>query len=207
MTAPIQNLPFPHLRAYKTGDAVIMTVDSYTYGDGFYVFHENEGSCLRIGKYSSIARETCFFNGQEHNLDWGTTYPFQRFPLEWEELRVLQGHPRSRGDINVGSDVWIGYGSLIRSGVTIGDGAVVGMGSVVTKDIPPYAIAAGNPARVVRQRFAPEVVAELLKLAWWNQPQELVRRIAPLLCQPLDMQVIEDIKSAMGSTTASEQPL
>ncbi len=91
-------------------------------------------------------------------------------------------------------DVWIGYGVLIRSGVTIGDGAVVGMGAVVTKDVPPYAIVAGNPAKVVRYRFEPEIIEALQELAWWNWEETRIREIAPVLCQPLTMGVIEQLK-------------
>jgi len=126
--------------------------------------------------------------------EWGTTYLFTHLPPEWPELRALTGHPVSRGNIVVGSDVWIGYGVLIRSGLSIGHGAVIGMGAVVTRDVPPYAIVAGNPARTVRRRFEPEISQRLLELAWWNWPAEMVRKIAPTLTQPLDLKVVGELE-------------
>ncbi len=127
-----------------------------------------------------------FFAGYEHRSDWVTTYPFTHLPEFWSELRVLEGHPLTRGDIQVGHDVWIGHGS----GVKIGNGAVVGMAAVVTRDVPPYAVVAGVPAKVVRYRFSPDVIEQLNQLAWWDWPLEAIRQAAPLLCRPLDQETL-----------------
>ena len=78
------------------------------------------------------------------------------------------GHPTSKGNINIENDVWIGAYSTIMSGVKIGNGAVIGASSVVTKDIPPYAIVAGNPAKIIKYRFTEEQIVSLLKIEWWN---------------------------------------
>lgn len=164
----------------------LVKLGRHSYGHEFFVHWEGEACQIEIGRYSSIAHGVRFFAGQEHHTEWGTTYPFTHLPAEWPELRALTGHPVSRGNIVVGNDVWIGYGVLIRSGVTIHDGAVIGMGAVVTRDVPAYAIVAGNPARTVRSRFDPEIVKRLLNLAWWNWPAEMVRKIAPTLVQPLN---------------------
>lgn len=168
----------------------LVEIGRHSYGHGFVVHWDGESTRVEIGRYTSIARGVQLFAGQEHNLDWGTTYPFTHLPSEWAELRQLSGHPLSKGNIVLGSDVWIGYGALIRSGVTVSHGAVIGMGAVVTRDVPPYAIFAGNPAKLIRYRFSPDVVAELLKLAWWNWAPEKVRKIAPVLSQPLTIDVL-----------------
>ena len=140
----------------------LLRMGRYAYGQEFFVHWEGENCQIDIGRYSSIAQNVRFFAGQEHHTEWATTYPFTHSPLEWEALRSLTGHPMTRGNIIVGNDVWIGYGALIRSGVTIHHGAVVGMGAVVTRDVPPYTIVAGNPAQVVRCRFDAEIITRLL---------------------------------------------
>ena len=113
---------------------------------------------LHIGKFCSIADDVKILLGGEHNYHLGSTYPFDNLLIRFKELGPSV---KTKGDIHIGSDVWIGYGSIILSGVTIGDGAVIGAGSVVAKDIPPYAVAAGNPARVIKSRFSPKVVQEI----------------------------------------------
>jgi acetyltransferase-like isoleucine patch superfamily enzyme len=139
---------------------------------------------LVIGRYCSIALEVDIFLGYEHNTRWISTYPF---PDAWllghfPEGADVVGHPRSRGPVVIGNDVWIGHGATILSGVTIGDGAVIGAASVVTSDVPPYTVVAGAPAKPVRRRFDEETVARLLRLRWWDWPADEVRTIVPLLC-------------------------
>lgn len=136
------------------------------------------GDRLIIGRYCSIACGAKFlFNSANHALGSLSTYPF---PLFWEEWGLDKGEVASawdnRGDIVVGSDVWIGYEAVILAGVTIGDGAVVGARAVVTKDVPPYTIVGGVPARPIRRRFPEETVQRLLRLRWWDWPRERVAR-------------------------------
>ena len=116
--------------------------------------------------------------GGEHRLDWVTTYPFSAL---FEKARRFRGHPRGKGDIIIGNDVWIGKDALILSRVTIGSGAAIGARSVVTKDVRPYAIVAGNPAKEVRRRFADDVVDRLLAVAWWDWPQNQIEEAWPCL--------------------------
>ena len=137
-----------------------------------------EGSTLKIGAFCSIADGVIIFLGGEHRIDWVTTYPFS---VLWDSAKGIKGHPRTKGDVIIGNDVWIGAETIITSGVTIGDGAAVGAGSVVTKDIEPYAIYAGNPASFIRKRFDETTIEELLKLKWWNFDDSEISQILPFL--------------------------
>jgi virginiamycin A acetyltransferase len=130
---------------------------------------------LVIGRYCALAAGVRFVMPGANHADRGpSTFPFGIFGGAWETTMPLVLSAPSRGDTVVGNDVWLGYQVLVMPGVTIGDGAVVAAGSVVTADVPPYAIAAGNPARVVRDRYASEDVERLLRAAWWSWPVELV---------------------------------
>lgn len=152
-------------------------IGAYTYGaPKIYQWDDNTG--LTIGKHCSIAKDVSIVLGGEHRIDWITTYPFNRF---FHEADGIEGHPHSRGDVNIGNDVWIGMGATILSGVTIGDGAVIAAHSLVTKDVPPYAIAGGNPARVIRSRFPVDVVRKLQAIAWWDWPIEKIKPGMPLM--------------------------
>ena len=132
---------------------------------------------LVIGKLCSIACGAKFlFNSANHTLSSFSTYPFPIFFDEWglEKSDVAAAWDR-KGDIMIGNDVWIGYEAVILAGVTIGDGAVIGARAVVTKDVPPYAIVGGVPARVIRSRFPEETVKALLRLKWWDWPAERIQ--------------------------------
>ena len=137
---------------------------------------------LIIGKFCAIATHVKFImNGANHKLDGISTYPFPIFGHGWEgEMEQMINLP-SRGDTIVGNDVWLGYEAMIMPGVTIGDGAVIAARSVVVKDIPPYAIAGGNPATVIKQRFMDSDIATLLEIQWWNWDIEKITRNIPLL--------------------------
>ena len=155
----------------------------YSFGEGTYssdlkIFSWNEGAELSIGSYCSIADGVQIYLGGEHNVDWVTTYPFS---VLWESGRNISGHPKTKGDVRIGNDVWIGKEAIILSGVNIGDGAVIGARSLVTKDIEPYAIVGGNPAREIRKRFENQIIEELLKIRWWEWPAERIKIALPLL--------------------------
>lgn len=122
--------------------------------------------------------------GGEHRPDWVTTYPFSGLPQIFEWARGIIGHPKSKGPTIIGNDVWIGQFSLILSGVTVGDGAVIGAKAVVTKDVPPYAIVAGNPARLIRYRFSQEQIKQLLEIKWWNWDLATIQKFVKELCSP-----------------------
>lgn len=166
-------------------------VGDFTYYDdpkGVERFQENVlyhfdfiGDRLVIGRFCSIAAETRFImNGGNHATDQFTTYPFSIFGNGWEE-----GAPESwphRGDTVVGSDVWIGYGTTIMPGVRIGHGAIVATRAVVTKDVEPFAIVGGNPARTIRYRFDEATRERLLELAWWDWDVEKITRNVKAIC-------------------------
>ena len=136
------------------------------------------GDRLKIGKFCSIACGAKFlFNSANHALGSLSTYTFPIFYEEWGlDRRNVADAWDNKGDIVVGNDVWIGYEAVILSGVTIGDGAVIGARAVVTKDVPPYTIMGGVPARPIRRRFDEATVETLLRLRWWDWPKEKIAR-------------------------------
>jgi virginiamycin A acetyltransferase len=144
---------------------------------------------LVIGKFCSIACGTKFlFTSGNHTLRSLSTYTFPIFFEEWglDRTKVADAWD-NKGDIIVGNDVWIGYEAVILSGVTIGDGAIIGTRAVVTKDVPPYTIVGGVPAKHIRKRFSDETIARLEKLQWWNWPRECIARsIASIQTGQLD---------------------
>src|SRR5689334_12327495 len=146
------------------------------------------GDRLVIGKFCALARGVRFImNGANHKMSGFSTYPFQIFGGGWERVMPNPGELPNKGDTVVGHDVWIGYDALVMPGVTIGHGAIVASRSVVTGDVPPYAIVGGNPAAVIKSRFAPAVVDELLRIAWWDWPIDKVsRNLGAIVAADLD---------------------
>jgi len=139
---------------------------------------------LIIRSYSSIANGTNFFLGSNHDWRNTTTYIWPgEVPNSYEHLTT-------NGDIVVGHDVWIGYGATILSGVTIGNGAVIAGGAMVTKDVPPYAIVGGNPAKKIAQRFTDDIIKGLLDTQWWNWPEEVIEQNRHLLLSPNPKEII-----------------
>jgi virginiamycin A acetyltransferase len=136
------------------------------------------GDKLIIGRFTAIAEGARFImNGANHVMGGFSTYPFNIFGQGWEEGFDEETWRREvRGDTVVGNDVWIGMEAIIMPGVTIGDGAIVAARSVVTHDVPPYAIVAGNAAQVVKMRFDRHTVSRLLDIAWWNWDAEKITR-------------------------------
>lgn len=131
---------------------------------------------LIIGKFCSIACGVKFlFNSANHMLSSLSTYPFPIFFEEWGlDGKNVANAWDNKGDIIIGNDVWIGYEAIILAGVAVGDGAVIGARAVVTKDVPPYTIVGGVPAKAIRKRFPEETISALLEIKWWDWPQKQI---------------------------------
>jgi acetyltransferase-like isoleucine patch superfamily enzyme len=148
-----------------------------TYGNP-KIHYWKEGATLQIGSFTSIASGVQIFLGGNHRIDWVTTFPFN---VLWKEGINISGHPDTKGDVIIGNDVWIAAEAVIMSGVTINDGAVIGARAVVTKDVPPYAVIAGNPARVVKKRFDDTTIQRLSDVKWWLWSDDRIKESLPLL--------------------------
>lgn len=183
-----QVFPLPHyqrlcfLKNIITNPNII--VGDYTYYDDFedvYNFEKNVkyhfdfiGDKLIIGKFCMIASDVKFImNGANHLVDAVSTYPFAIFGEDWAGAMDNKTYPH-KGDIVIGNDVWIGYNATIMAGVQIGDGAIIATNATVTKDVPPYTIVGGNPAKEIKKRFSDEEIATLLELKWWDWDLEKI---------------------------------
>ena len=174
------------LRSLRFYTKNILIGDNYRIGEFTYgrpkVIAFTKDTRLIIGKFCSIAANVKIVLGADHRMDWVSTYPFPALGKIWPEAQGVQGHPASKGDVVIGNDVWIAEGAVILSGVNIGDGAVIGSQAVVSKDVPPYAVVSGNPARLVKMRFDEDTIKKLLQIQWWNWPVEKVRAHMQLIC-------------------------
>jgi acetyltransferase-like isoleucine patch superfamily enzyme len=156
----------------------------YTYGtEHIQIKDWGEGTKLTIGSFCSISDRLVVFLGGNHRYDWVTTFPFGTVHTD------VFPHPKcktnfSNGDVIIGNDVWIGSNCSIMSGVTIGDGAIIAANCNVTKSVEPYTIVGGNPAKIIRKRFNDLQIEKLLKLAWWNLPDQTIRILVPYLLSP-----------------------
>jgi acetyltransferase-like isoleucine patch superfamily enzyme len=150
-----------------------VTVGRHTYGTPMIPAFAGSEVTVEIGSFCSIAANVMLLLGGGHNPDWVSTWPIREalgLPEQYEH------HPIYRGLTVIGNDVWLGRDSLIFDGVTIGDGAIIGARAVVTKDVRPYAVVGGVPAREIRRRFTDEQVEALLEIAWWDWPEEKIIR-------------------------------
>lgn len=147
---------------------------------------------LIIGKFCALAANTTFIMTGDHKLDAISTYPFPVFKNGWETAYNVNELP-IKGDIVVGNDVWFGYNSMIKSGVTIGDGAIIATNAFVVKDVPPYSIVGGNPAKVIKMRFDEATIKRLQKIAWWDWDIEKITRNLHVLSH-LDVDALENAK-------------
>ncbi len=173
--------PTPASRNCQLRMAGVLEVGAHTYGEPIILVWANAGR-VEIGSYCSIAADVEIYTGGDHRTDWVTTYPLRiKFGLPGAGR---DGHPSTKGDVIIGSDVWIANHARIHSGVNIGHGAVIGEGAVVLADVPPYGIVGGNPARLVRFRFSESQIARLLDVRWWDWPDDEVIAAADRLCAP-----------------------
>lgn len=171
-------------------------VGRYSYYSGYYHGHgfddcarylspdRDDVDRLVVGSFCSIGSGAAFVmaGNQGHRHDWASSFPF--FYMAGEEPAFADAADafQRAGDTVIGSDVWIGSEAMLMPGIRVGHGAVIGSRALVTRDVEPYAIVGGNPARTIRHRFPPEQIALLLEAQWWDWPDGMIREALPLLC-------------------------
>lgn len=153
----------------------LITMGKYSYGNPQ---RRGDMNTVTIGSFCSFAGGVVLDGGFQHNMKSISTYPF---PTNFPECGHLNGHVVCKGDINIGSDVWIGEQAVIMSGVTIGHGAVIGLRSVISKDVLPYEVVAGAPQKHIRFRFTKEEIKLLLEIKWWDWHDHHIKEAAHLL--------------------------
>ncbi|MFC9600250.1 Vat family streptogramin A O-acetyltransferase [Peribacillus butanolivorans] len=137
--------------------------------------YEFFGDRLVIGKFCAIAPGVTFImNGANHRMDGFSTYPFNIFGQGWEKYTPTLDQLPFKGDTIIGNDVWIGMDTVIMPGINIGDGAIIAAKSVITKDVEPYTIVGGNPAKKIKTRFSEEIISKLLEIKWWDLDIEVI---------------------------------
>ena len=161
------------------------TIVDSTIGRYSYTCYDDEIVNCEIGQFCSISDEVVI-GGAEHPMEWVSTSPvFQNVKHSGPKRKFAEFDFEGIKKTIIGNDVWIGRRSIIKAGVTVGDGAVIGSGSVVTKDIPPYAIVGGIPAKILKFRFDEETIRILLESKWWNLPDEVINDYAHLIQDPI----------------------
>lgn len=155
-------------------------IGKYTYGENPKIKWKDAN--LTIGKFCSIASNLNIYLGGNHRSDWVTTYPFGHIYKDVFNTFDGVGHPKTNGDVIIGNDVWIADNVTIMSGITIGDGAVIACNSHIVKNVEPYSIVGGNPAKLIKYRFKKEQIDFLLELKWWDLDDKQINMIIPLLC-------------------------
>lgn len=162
-------------------------VGNGTYG-GIQVLNNIDKVTLQIGCYCSIAEEVTFLLGADHKYDCLSTYPYIYYIFKDMPYEAI-----SKGNIIVSDDVWIGYHSIILSGVKIGQGAIIAAGSVVTKDVPPYAVVAGVPAKIIKYRFEKKIITKLLEINYSSITSNVIKQLRNELYQPITVKNIDKI--------------
>lgn len=173
----------------------LLEIGRYTYGIPIVDVYPDSERKVTIGSFCSISKEVRIITGGIHPTDWVSTFPIR---VKVGVDISYDGMPTSKGEINIGHDVWIGTGATILSGVNIGSGAIIAACSMVTKDVPPYAIVTGIPAQVIRYRFTLEQINELLKIEWWFWDIEKIKSNVHLLSSPNIDTFIEKFKIPKG---------
>lgn len=167
---------------YHFSDDSRIVIGDYTYGVPT-IYRYDKQVKLFIGKYCSIAKGVEILLGGCHHTDWCSTYPF--YSKNTKIFSNAKGYKDCEcNDTVIGNDVWIGKNALILGGVNIGNGVVIGAGSVVSKDIPPYAIAVGNPIKIIRYRFPKETIELLEQIKWWDWDVETINKELPNILNP-----------------------
>ena len=159
-----------------------MNVGKYSYGKPKVMWGGYYGAKFEIGKFCSIADGVVVYLGGNHRTDWVTTYPFGHIHKHIFTAFDGKGHPATKGGVIIGNDVWIGANATIMSGVKIGDGAVIANNSHVVKNVEPYSLVGGNPAKLIKYRFTEEQIEKLLEIKWWDWEDDEINKNIHLLC-------------------------
>lgn len=158
---------------------VFWNVSAYDYKGNYFLPN------LIVGSYCSVGTRVKFYLGGNHRHDWISSYPFHVKSIHNNTFKSLpdkiKGYPQTNGDINIGNDVWIGEGVTVMSGVKIGDGAVIAANSTVVKDVEPYSITGGHPAKHIKYRFSDDVIKKLLEIKWWNMEENKLDKLIPYM--------------------------
>jgi len=158
-----------------------MTFGKYTYGS-LEIIWENPNAKLIVGNFCSFAGNIVIYLGGNHRTDWITTFPFGHIHQGIFNNFNGEGHPSTKGDVVIGNDVWIGDNVTVMSGVKIGDGAVIAANSHVVKNVEPYSITGGNPAKLIKYRFTKGQIEKLLEIEWWFWEDSKINNILHILC-------------------------
>ena len=158
-----------------------MSYGKYTYGTPNVLWQSKDAN-LTIEKFCSIAANVNIYLGGNHRTDWVTTYPFGHIHQNTFNTFTGEGHPATKGNVIIGNDVWIGSNVTIMSGVTIGDGAVIANNSHVVKNVEPYCLVGGNPAKFIKYRFSKDQIKQLLQIRWWDWEDNKINKYISLLC-------------------------
>ena len=178
----------------------IILTGKHSYGvNNISIKSWKEGAHLFIGSFCSIARDQTVFLGGNHRTDWSTTFPFGHIFQNEFPNGAINGHehPSTKGHVIIENDVWIGEGCSIMSGTIIGSGSVLAARSVVVKDVAPYTIVGGNPAKFIKDRFPQPISRQLLEIKWWEKSDEDINKIVPLLQQQPTDKILNQIKTIL----------
>ena len=169
------------MHVYKVKTKKVLFIDRYTYGKPKVIYYSGDET-VSIGRFCSIAEKVTCIISANHHTDWVSSYPFSILFSSWSKTKNIQGASIRKGSIEVGSDVWIGYGATILAGVKVGHGAVIGAGALVAKDVEPYSIVVGNPAKEIKKRFTDDQINKLLKIKWWDWSLDKIKDNVDLIC-------------------------
>ena len=191
---------FYEIGPYMGGQgSTLAEVGKYTYGlDKILINnYRSKNNKLKIGSFTSMASYTKIFlcGGRGHEHETMTTFPFGATEIDTFNNIKFDVPFNNSGDVTIGSDVWLGEGVTIMPGVTIGDGAVIATNSMIVSDVQPYAIVGGNPAKLIRYRFSPEIIEALLDLKWWELDDEVINYFLPLIKSNPTLEKIAKIKN------------
>jgi acetyltransferase-like isoleucine patch superfamily enzyme len=197
---PRKLLRYFHLDRKKlVQGGVGLSAGKHTYGlENISVSWQGDQEII-IGAFCSLAGNLTIQIGGNHNSNWATTYPFGHVSNGNWDIPPVEGHPKPSREVEIGNDVWIANNVTLMGGVSIGDGAIIAMNSHVTRNIPPYEVWGGNPAKKIKDRFPEEIKSKLLESKWWNLPDNFIESLIPLLVQEPTLDLLQRIEQKISA--------